>query len=49
MVLLLGQYSTGKTTFITYLLEREFPGMPMPPLSFFLFFDRAKKKNVRPP
>ncbi|EGG19180.1 hypothetical protein DFA_02428 [Cavenderia fasciculata] len=26
MVLLLGQYSTGKTTFIQYLIEREFPG-----------------------
>jgi GTPase SAR1 family protein len=26
MVLLLGQYSTGKTTFIRYLLERDFPG-----------------------
>jgi len=26
MVLLSGQYSTGKTTFISYLLEREFPG-----------------------
>ncbi|KAJ8951430.1 hypothetical protein NQ318_006859 [Aromia moschata] len=26
MILLVGQYSTGKTTFIKYLLEREFPG-----------------------
>ena len=26
MVLLMGQYSVGKTTFIKYLLERDFPG-----------------------
>ena len=26
MILLVGQYSTGKTTFINYLLEKEFPG-----------------------
>lgn len=26
MILLVGQYSTGKTTFIKYLLEKEFPG-----------------------
>lgn len=26
MILLIGQYSTGKTTFIKYLLERDFPG-----------------------
>lgn len=27
MILLVGQYSTGKTTFIRYLLERDFPGI----------------------
>ena len=27
MVMLVGQYSTGKTTFIRHLLERDFPGM----------------------
>ena|SRR5438034_4660015 len=27
IVLLMGQYSTGKTTFIKYLLEREYPGV----------------------
>ena len=26
MVLMLGQYSTGKTTFIRYLLEQDYPG-----------------------
>lgn len=31
MILLVGQYSTGKTTFIKYLLEREFPGMRIGP------------------
>ena len=28
MVLLLGQYSTGKTTFVEYLLGRPYPGTP---------------------
>ncbi|KAK6183148.1 hypothetical protein SNE40_010680 [Patella caerulea] len=31
MILLIGQYSTGKTTFIRYLLEQEFPGMRIGP------------------
>lgn len=31
MVLLIGQYSTGKTTFIRYLLEKDFPGMRIGP------------------
>lgn len=31
MVLLVGQYSTGKTTFIRYLLEQDFPGMRVGP------------------
>jgi EH domain-containing protein 1 len=31
MVLLLGQYSTGKTSFIEYVLEREFPGQRIGP------------------
>ena len=31
MVLLVGQYSTGKTTFIRYLLERDFPGIRIGP------------------
>jgi EH domain-containing protein 1 len=31
MVLLIGQYSTGKTTFIKYLLERDFPGAHIGP------------------
>uniref|UniRef100_A0A8C4QJH2 EH domain containing 1 n=1 Tax=Eptatretus burgeri TaxID=7764 RepID=A0A8C4QJH2_EPTBU len=31
MVLLVGQYSTGKTSFIRYLLEEDFPGMRIGP------------------
>lgn len=31
MVLLIGQYSTGKTTFIRYLLEQDFPGIRIGP------------------
>ncbi|XP_064408016.1 EH domain-containing protein 1b [Latimeria chalumnae] len=31
MVLLVGQYSTGKTTFIRHLLEQDFPGMRIGP------------------
>lgn len=31
MVLLVGQYSTGKTTFIRYLLERDYPGIRIGP------------------
>jgi EH domain-containing protein 1 len=31
MVLLIGSYSTGKTSFIRYLLEQEFPGMHIGP------------------
>ena len=31
MVMLVGQYSTGKTTFIRYLLEHDFPGIRIGP------------------
>eukprot|EP00922_Rhytidocystis_sp_ex-Travisia-forbesii_P058220 GHVS01086097.1.p1 GENE.GHVS01086097.1~~GHVS01086097.1.p1 ORF type:complete len:301 (+),score=22.54 GHVS01086097.1:200-1102(+) len=31
MVMLIGQYSTGKTTFIKHLLEREYPGLRIGP------------------
>lgn len=31
MILLVGQYSTGKTTFIRYLLEKDFPGIRIGP------------------
>merc|ERR1719315_306714 len=31
LVMLIGQYSTGKTTFIRYLLEQDYPGMRIGP------------------
>lgn len=31
MVLLVGQYSTGKTSFIQYIIERDFPDMRIGP------------------
>ena len=31
MVLLVGQYSTGKTTFIRYLIEQDYPGIRIGP------------------
>ena len=31
MVMLVGQYSTGKTTFIRYLLEKDYPGIRIGP------------------
>lgn len=31
MVLLVGQYSTGKTTFIKYLIEQDYPGLRIGP------------------
>ena len=34
-VMLLGQYSVGKTTFIRYLLGRDFPGQRIGPGLFF--------------
>lgn len=49
MVLFLGQYSTGKTTFIEYLLERSFPGSHIGKKCFFFlpfFFLETKKKNT---
>ena len=42
LVLLLGQYSTGKTTFINYLLEGSYPGAhigPEPTVIFQYFFN----------
>ena len=40
MVMLVGQYSTGKTTFIRYILEQDFPGIrigPEPTTDGYLF------------
>ena len=48
MILLVGQYSTGKTTFIKYLLEQEFPGMrigPEPTTDCFIIITKVKLFN----
>merc|ERR1711953_889026 len=49
MILLVGQYSTGKTTFIKYLLEQEFPGMrigPEPTTDCFIIISQGDKDEV---
>ncbi|KAL0276392.1 UNVERIFIED_CONTAM: hypothetical protein PYX00_003980 [Menopon gallinae] len=51
MILLVGQYSTGKTTFIKYLLERDFPGIrigPEPTTDRFIAVMYDQKEGVIP-
>ncbi|XP_043254802.1 EH domain-containing protein 1 [Colletes gigas] len=51
MILLVGQYSTGKTTFIKYLLERDFPGIrigPEPTTDRFIAVMYDEKEGVIP-
>lgn len=51
MVLLVGQYSTGKTTFIKYLLGRDFPGMkigPEPTSDRFIALMYDEKDDIIP-
>jgi GTPase SAR1 family protein len=51
MVLLLGQYSVGKTSFIKYLLEREFPGQrigPEPTTDRFMAIMHGPDERVVP-
>mmetsp|Transcript_6870 Transcript_6870/g.21775 ORF Transcript_6870/g.21775 Transcript_6870/m.21775 type:complete len:687 (-) Transcript_6870:17-2077(-) len=51
LVLVLGQYSVGKTTFIQYLLEREFPGMrigPEPTTDRFMAIMHGDDDRVTP-
>ena len=51
IVMLMGQYSTGKTTFIKYLLERDFPGSrigPEPTTDKFTAIIYDKKERVVP-
>ncbi|XP_060789910.1 EH domain-containing protein 4 [Neoarius graeffei] len=51
MVLLVGQYSTGKTTFIRYLLEQDFPGMrigPEPTTDGFIAVMYGESEGVIP-
>jgi len=51
LVMLIGQYSTGKTTFIRYLLERDFPGMrigPEPTTDNFHVIEHAEEDGKIP-
>lgn len=51
MILLVGQYSTGKTTFIRYLLERDFPGIrigPEPTTDRFIAVMYDEKEGMIP-
>ncbi|PSN36946.1 EH domain-containing protein 1 [Blattella germanica] len=51
MILLVGQYSTGKTTFIKYLLEKDFPGIrigPEPTTDRFIAVMYDDKEGVIP-
>nr|XP_006632232.1 PREDICTED: EH domain-containing protein 4 [Lepisosteus oculatus] len=51
MVLLVGQYSTGKTTFIRYLLEEDFPGMrigPEPTTDCFIAVMHGENEGIIP-
>lgn len=51
MILLVGQYSTGKTTFIRHLLERDFPGIrigPEPTTDRFIAVMHDDKEGVIP-
>ncbi|KAF2884022.1 hypothetical protein ILUMI_22140 [Ignelater luminosus] len=51
MILLMGQYSTGKTTFIKYLLDCDFPGMrigPEPTTDRFIAVMYDDKERIIP-
>ncbi len=51
MVLMLGQYSTGKTTFIRYLLEQDYPGMrigPEPTTDSFTVIMHGEQNQIIP-
>uniref|UniRef100_A0A672J2M5 EH domain-containing protein 1 n=2 Tax=Salarias fasciatus TaxID=181472 RepID=A0A672J2M5_SALFA len=51
MVLLVGQYSTGKTTFIRHLMEQDFPGMrigPEPTTDCFISVMHGEQEGVIP-
>lgn len=51
LVMLVGQYSTGKTTFIRYLLEQDFPGIrigPEPTTDRFIAVMHAETDGIIP-
>ena len=45
MVMLVGPYSTGKTTFIRYLLEKDFPGISY--MKMIIIIKSIRLFNVR--
>ena len=50
--MLLGQYSTGKSTFIRHLLERDYPGLrigPEPTTDKFVVVTHGAKDQARRP
>lgn len=51
LIMLIGQYSTGKTTFIKYLLQKDFPGLrigPEPTTDRFIVIMDGKEDAVIP-
>ncbi|KAK7067154.1 EH domain-containing protein 4 [Halocaridina rubra] len=51
MILLVGQYSTGKTTFIRYILEKDFPGIrigPEPTTDSFVVVMHGDRDGIIP-
>lgn len=51
MIMLIGQYSTGKTTFIKYLLKKDFPGIrigPEPTTDRFIYVTYGKFDKIIP-
>ncbi|KAA0704006.1 EH domain-containing protein 1 [Triplophysa tibetana] len=51
MILLVGQYSTGKTTFIRHLMEQDFPGMrigPEPTTDSFIAVMHGEQEGLIP-
>merc|ERR1712168_1398134 len=51
MILLIGHFSSGKTTFIKYMLESDFPGMrivPEPTTDKFITIMHGKKEGIIP-
>ncbi|XP_064101227.1 EH domain-containing protein 1 isoform X2 [Macrobrachium rosenbergii] len=51
MILLVGQYSTGKTTFIRYVLEKDFPGIrigPEPTTDSFVVVMHGDRDGIIP-
>ncbi len=51
MILLIGQYSSGKSTFVRYLIERDYPGIrigPEPTTDKFVAVMHSEESNIIP-